>query len=229
MILYHHSLSTPCRFVRLMLSEYGIEPQLEEERLWQRREAFLELNPAGTLPVLVAEAGVPVCGAYPIGEYLDETRGVMARERRLMPEYPLERAEVRRLIDWFIVTLEADVVRTLVRERVHKLEMPQDRGGGAPNSAAMRAARANVRQHLRYLNWLAGTRDWLGAKTVSAADMAAGAAVSVLDYMGEIDWAEVPQARDWYGRMKSRPAFRPLLADRLRALTPVSHYADLDF
>lgn len=229
MILYHLPLSTPCRFVRLLLAEYSIEPDLHEEKPWERREAFLELNPAGSVPVLVAEAGVPICGAWPIGEYLDETRGVMARERRLMPEYPLERAEVRRLADWFTTKLDADVVRTLVRERVHKLEMPTDQGGGAPNSAALRAARANVRQHMRYVNWLAGTRDWLGATGISAADMAAGAALSILDYMGEIDWSEVPQARDWYGRMKSRPSFRPLLADRVRVLMPVSHYADLDF
>jgi len=229
MILHHQPMSAPSRFVRLLLAEYGVSAELREERPWERRAEFLALNPAGTLPVLVAEAGVPVCGAHPIAEYLDETRGVMARDRRLMPEYPLERAEVRRLVDWFILKLESDVLRALVRERIDKLHIPADRGGGAPDSGAMRAARANVRQHLRYLNWLAGTRDWLGAKSVSAADMAAGAAVSVLDYMGEIDWNEAPQARDWYSRVKSRPAFRPLLGDRVRGLTPVSHYADLDF
>jgi len=229
MILHHMPMSAPCRFVRLLLAEYGVEAELRDERPWERRQEFLALNPAGTLPVLIAEAGVPISGPYPVAEYLDETRGVMARERRLMPDYPLERAEVRRLVDWFIVKLEADVTRALVRERVDKLSMPAEMGGGAPDSRAMRAARANIRQHLRYLNWLAGTRDWLGAGAISAADIAAGAAVSILDYMGEIDWSEVPQARDWYTRMKSRPSFRPLLADRVRGLTPVSHYADLDF
>ena len=229
MILFHQTMSAPSRYVRLVLAEYGVDVELHEERPWERREEFLRLNPAGTLPVLIAEAGVPICGAYPITEYLDETRGVMARDRRLTPEYPMDRAEVRRLVDWFVVKLDADVVRTLARERVFKLEMPASLGGGAPDSGAMRAARANVRQHMRYINWLAGTRDWLGAKTVSIADMAAGASLSVLDYLGEIEWNEVPQARDWYGRMKSRPSFRPLLEDRVRGLTPVSHYADLDF
>ena len=90
-------------------------------------------------------------------------------------------------------------------------------------------ARANIRQHLRYLNWLAGTRNWLSGKTFTAADLAAAASVSILDYMGELTWAEAPQARDWYARVKSRPSFRPLLAERIRALSPVSHYADLDF
>jgi glutathione S-transferase len=29
--------------------------------------------------------------------------------------------------------------------------------------------------------------------------------------------------------VKSRPSFLPLLGDRVRGLSPVSHYADLDF
>ena len=29
--------------------------------------------------------------------------------------------------------------------------------------------------------------------------------------------------------MKSRPSFRPLLADRVPGVTPPAHYADLDF
>jgi len=50
-----------------------------------------------------------------------------------------------------------------------------------------------------------------------------------MDYLGEIDWNEYPQAKDWYQRVKSRPSFRPLLADKVRNLPPVAHYADLDF
>ena len=44
-----------------------------------------------------------------------------------------------------------------------------------------------------------------------------------------IDWSDFAAARDWYAKVKSRPSFRPLLADRVRGLSPVSHYADLDF
>ncbi|WP_306117461.1 MULTISPECIES: glutathione S-transferase family protein [unclassified Roseitalea] len=229
MILYHHPMSASSRFVRLMLSEYGVDVELYEERPWERRPSFLAISPGASLPVLVDQSGYPVVGAFPLAEYLDETRGAMARDRRLMPDYPLARAEVRRLVDWFLVKLESDVTRALVRERVFKLEMPAQSGGGSPNSAALRGARANMRQHMRYLDWLAGTRDWLGAKTISLADLAAAAAISVLDYMGEVPWAEAQHAPDWYSRVKSRPSFRPLLNERVRGLPPVSHYADLDF
>lgn len=229
MILHHHPMSAPSRFVRLVLAEYGVDAELYEERPWDRRRSFMAMSPGGEVPVLVDQTGFPIVGAHPITEYLDETRGALARQRRLMPDDPLHRAEVRRLVDWFLVKFDGDITRALVRERILKLDMPREQGGGSPDSGAMRAARANIAQHMRYLNWLAGTRDWLGTRSISVADLAAGASLSVLDYMGEVPWAELPQAREWYVRVKSRPSFRPLLSERVRGLVPVSHYADLDF
>lgn len=227
--LFHHPLYASCRFVRLAFGEYGEELSLIEERPWARRKEFLSLNPAGTIPVLLAEGDEPIVGAMVIAEYLDETRGVLRRERRLMAEDPMTRAEIRRLVDWYLVKTEADVTRHLVRERALKPLMGAEAGGGSPDSSAIRAARANVRQHMKYTNWLAATRDWLAGPRLSYADVAAAAALSVLDYLGEIDWQEHSAARDWYSRMKSRPSFRPLLRDRVRGLAPASHYADLDF
>lgn len=227
--LFHHPMFASCRFVRLCFSEYGEELSLIEEKPWARRKEFLALNPAGTLPVLLAEGDVPIVGASVIAEYLDETRGVLKRERRLFAEDPMERAEIRRLFDWYVVKMEGEVTRHLVRERVLKPQMPSAQGGGSPDSGAIRAARANVRQHLKYTNWLAGTRDWLAGGRLTYADIAAASALSVLDYLGEVGWSDFPAAKDWYTRVKSRPSFRPLLADRVRGISPVSHYADLDF
>ncbi len=227
--LFHHPMSAACRFVRIAFGEYGEELALIEEKPWSRRKEFLALNPAGTLPILLAEGDVPVVGAEVIAEYLDETRGVLKRDRRLLAENPMDRAEIRRLVDWYLVKTESEVTRHLVRERVLKPLMPDAAGGGSPDSTAIRAARANIRQHLKYTNWLAGTRHWLAGSRLTYADLAAAATFSVLDYLGEIDWREHAAARDWYVRVKSRPSFRPLLSDRVRGLAPVSHYADLDF
>ncbi len=228
--LFHFPLFSSCRFVRLVFAEYGEELALIEERPWQRRKEFLSLNPAATLPVLLAEGDVPIVGATVIAEYVDETRGVLKRDRRLFVEDPVTRAEIRRLVDWYLGKTESDINRHLVRERVLKSIMAgEGAGSGAPDSAAIRAARANVKQHLKYTNWLAGTRNWLAGTRLTYADLAAAAALSVLDYLGEIQWADYPAAKEWYTRMKSRPSFRPLLADRVRGQTPVSHYADLDF
>lgn len=218
-----------CRFIRLAFGEYGEELSLIEELPWMRRREFLAMNPAGTLPVLLAEGETPIVGATVISEYLDETRGALKRDRRLLAEDPMGRAEIRRLTEWYLVKAEAEVTRHLVRERVLKPIMPQELGGGSPDSGAIRTARANVRQHMKYINWLAGTRHWLAGPRISYADLAAASTISVLDYLGEVDWNGNSAAREWYTRMKSRPSFRPLLLDRVRGLSPVAHYADLDF
>lgn len=227
--LFHHPIYASCRFVRLVFAEYGEEIALIEEKPWARRKEFLAINPAGGLPVLLAEGDVPIVGAAVIAEYLDETRGVLKRDKRLFADDPMDRAEIRRLIDWYLGKAESEVTRHLVRERVFKPLMTAAEGGGSPDSGALRAARANIKQHMKYTNWLAGTRNWLAGDRLSYADMAGGAALSVLDYLGEIDWRAHPAARDWYARVKSRPSFRPLLNDRVRGVSAVSHYADLDF
>jgi glutathione S-transferase len=222
-------MSSASRFVRLILSEYGYQTELSEEQPWENRRDFLALNPAGTLPVYVDDSMRALCGATIISEYLDETSGIMKRDRRLLAEDPFQRAEIRRLTEWFLQKMQTDVTRPLVRERIFKLQMTPDQGGGAPDSKILRTSRSNIRQHMKYLSWLAGSRPWLAGDRISYADLAAAAAISVLDYLGEIDWSDAPTAKEWYQRLKSRPSFRPLLTERVRGVTPVSHYADLDF
>jgi glutathione S-transferase len=64
---------------------------------------------------------------------------------------------------------------------------------------------------------------------MSYADLAAAAHLSSIDFLGDVPWAEDETARSWYARVKSRPSFRPLLADRVPGITPSPTYADLDF
>ena len=93
----------------------------------------------------------------------------------------------------------------------------------------MRTGYAALRDHLEYLGWLAETRKWLAGASISLADFAAAAHLSSLDFIGDVDWSMSPAAKDWYARMKSRPSFRGVLADRVPGTTPPAHYADLDF
>jgi glutathione S-transferase len=71
--LFHHPFCPHSRFVRLALGEFALPARLIEERVWERREEFLVLNPAGTTPVLVAEGQPPIPGAPIIAEFLDES------------------------------------------------------------------------------------------------------------------------------------------------------------
>ena len=224
--LYHHPLDPHSRFIRLILAEHGLEPDFVEERVFERRQDFLLLNPAGTVPVLVEEDGTIVPGAGPIAEYLEETRG---EARRLMPETPADRAEVRRLVEWCNVKLYSEVSHWLVTEKVYKRFMSAAQGGGAPEMELVRAARSNIRHHLRYIGYLVGHRNWLAGDALTYADLAAAAHLSCVDFLGDVPWAEDEMAKSWYARVKSRPSFRALLTDRVAGITPADSYANLDF
>jgi glutathione S-transferase len=228
-LLFHHPFCPHSRFIRLTLGEYGLAVRLVEERVWERREAFLLLNPAGTTPVLVEEGHPAVPGADIIAEYLDEMRGAELDGRRLLPPEAGTRVEVRRLTGWFNLKFFEEVTNLLVVEKIYKRHMSVSHGGGPPDTQAIRAARSNMRYHLAYIGWLMRTRTWLAGERLSYADLAAAAHLSVADYLGDVPWSEDEGAKNWYARVKSRPSFRTILADILPGMPPSSTYADLDF
>jgi glutathione S-transferase len=227
--LFHQALCPHSRFVRLALGEYGADARLIEERVWERRQEFLALNPAGTTPVLMEEGAPPVPDAQIIAEYLDETRGAELGEHRLLPRDFGGRVEVRRLTTWFHGKFFTEVSGPLVTERVFKRRMTPEQGGGAPDTDAIRAALANIRYHLAYVGWLTRTRDWLAGARLTYADLAAAAHLSSVDYLGDVPWNEDDAAKAWYARVKSRPSFRPLLGEAHAGIPPSKTYADLDF
>jgi glutathione S-transferase len=228
MKLYHHPFCPHSRFARLALGEYGVSADLIEEEVMKRRPEFLELNPAGTTPVLV-EDGFAVSGPMIIAEYLDETRGTALGGHRLIPADPKTRAEVRRIASWFNDKFFTEVSELLVREKILKRRLATAEGGGPPDSMALHAARKNIRYHLQYIGWLLKTRGWLAADRLTFADLAAAAHLSAIDYLGDVPWEEDENAKNWYAKMKSRPSFRPILADIMPGLAPSKEYADLDF
>jgi len=227
--LFHHPSCPHSRFVRLILEELGLAARLVEERVWERREEFLALNPVGTTPVLVEEGVPPVPGAAIIAEYLAETRATAVARSRLMPAEAGERVEVRRLMSWFNDKFFAEASGPLVTERIYKRFISADEGGGAPDTEIMRAARSNIRYHLSYIGWLVRKRDWLAGDDLTYADLSAAAHLSAVDYLGDVPWDADETAKAWYARIKSRPSFRALLGETLPGLPPSPSYANLDF
>ena len=179
------------------------------------------MNPAAEVPVLVEADGRVIVDSGVICEFLEEVH----RERPLIGIDPVDRAEVRRLVAWFDLKMNREVTLNLVGEKMMKRIM----GYGEPNSNAIRAGHVNIRHHLDYIAYLVERRRWLAGDHFSLADIAAAAHLSVLDYIGDVPWSHHEPAKDWYARIKSRPAFRPLLADHLPGYPPPEHYADLDF
>ncbi|MFL4995345.1 MAG: glutathione S-transferase family protein [Microvirga sp.] len=228
-ILHSYPFCPQSRFARLIFAELGLEPEMVEEKPWDRRIPYLEINPAGNLPLFIDDNGLVVAGPMSLAEYLDETRGEDLRDRRFLPRDLAPRIEVRRLLDWFLVKFHGEVSDYLATEKIYKRFTPIELGGGPPDMGTIRAAQTNVRYHLKYIGFLISKRNWLAGDQMTYADLAAAAHLSVVDYLGDVPWDEDETAKHWYARIKSRPSFRALLADRVPGMAPAEHYDDLDF
>ena len=222
MLALHHFWLCPfSRKVRVVLGEKDVPFNLVFEKYWERPEAFLALNPAGQVPVLVDDDGIALADSNAICEYLDERYP----DRPLIGFDARARAETRRLVAWFDGKFFEEVTRNVVDEKVLKRFMRM----GHPDSGAIRAGQHNLGYHLDYIGWLTERRNWLAGDDFGLADVAAAAHLSCVDYLGDVPWSGHEAAKDWYARVKSRPSFRTLLADHIPGLAPPKHYADLDF
>jgi glutathione S-transferase len=219
--LFHLPLHAGSRIIRLLLTEKGLDFALKSEQVWERREAFLRLNPSGEVPVLHEPDGTAIAETTVIAEYVEE----VYPERSMLGRDALQRAEVRRLFSWFDRKFNREVTANLVDEKLMKRFMRM----GQPNSTAIRAGHSNIHHHLDYIAWLSERRNWLAGDDVSLADLAAAAHLSTVDYLGDVPWEQHAGAKDWYARIKSRPSMRPILADSIPGMPPPKHYADLDF
>ena len=222
-VLHHYQLSASSRFIRLLLAERGLMILPKLEIPWEYNEDFLSLNPAGDVPVLVGEDGMALSGATVIAEYIEETEDTSSHNL-LWGEAPA-RAEIRRLVHWFEYKFHREVGAPLLSERVIK----RFSGQGTTSSVVIRAAMSNLKIHLDYVDWLAEQGNWLTGKQISLSDLAAAAHLSVLDFLGDIDWSRHSEAKSWYAKMKSRPSFRDLLGDQVVGVNPPEHYSNLDF
>ena len=218
--LFHVPLSPFCRKVRLSLAEKRIECQLVEERYWEKDADFLRRNPAGKVPVLKID-GKTMAESAPICEWLEETYP----EPSLMPRGTDDRYEVRRLVSWFDDKFHNEVTANLLYERVNK----KITGQGYPESRNVKTGAQKIKFHLDYMTFLLDRRRWLAGDRMTLADFAAAAHLSSLDYISDVDWNRSDVVKDWYAKIKSRPAFRSILADQVPVFPPPAHYADLDF
>lgn len=223
--LLHMPLDPGCRFVRLLLAEKGLAARFVETPPWAPDSELAQANPAKTVPVLIDEpptgGEIGVAPAAAIAEYLEEAY----RDPPLLPATSAARAEARRLFHWFDLKFENEVNSLIVRRRIDG--GLQGRRWGDPEP--LKAAADALSWHLDYLSYLLERRTFLAGDRLTIADLAGTAHLSVNDYFGFVQWANFPEVKTWYQRMKSRPAMRPLLADRFDGAPPAAHYADLDF
>ena len=223
--LIHFPHDPLSRQVRLVLNEKSLHAQEIEKHPLDRLDDIATINPAVTLPVLQDEpphgGTVTICPVNAILEYLEEVYPKPA----LIPGTAAGRAEVRRLLAWFNDKFYREVHPFLAGEFIDKRLSRK----GQPDPEQLRHGRDQLVWHMDYINWLCEHRSWIGDDRLSLADFVCAAHLSVHDYCDLVPWSDFPHAKDWYARIKSRPAMRVLLQERIQGLPASRHYDNPDF
>ncbi|MBR6355396.1 MAG: glutathione S-transferase family protein [Alphaproteobacteria bacterium] len=219
-LLVHSNILPQCRKIRILMAEKKMLYVLKEETPWALSKDILKINPAGELPVFIFDGNI-ISGNYAITEFLEETY----TQNRLFVGNNKQRAEARRLVDWFDNKFQREVYQYIVGEKVYKrfaLRKP-------PESKRIQAGINNLRFHLEYIDWIVERNNYLVGDEFSLADISAAAQLSVIDYLGDVPWEDYKNTKLWYSKIKSRPSFKEILNDRIKNIYPSTHYTDLDF
>jgi glutathione S-transferase len=218
--LYYNTLCPISRFIKLLLDEHKIEYSIININFWQNPKDFFNINHAGEVPVLQTECGSCIISPYSILDFLkSRDTGIFlfsSTENRL---------EIERIIYWFNKKFYREVTEYIINEKVIKFY----NNSGNISAEAIRVARNNLSSHISYLEFLLSNRNWLAGESMSFADFAACAHLSILDYFGDINWSKSSIVKDWYSLIKSRPSFQKLLTESITGFNPSSHYRNLDF
>lgn len=159
-----------------------------------RTEAFLTMNPAGQVPVVVLDDGRPLAQSNAIIRYL-------ARDSALLPADAYEQAKVDELLFWEQYSHEPYVAVC----RYHMVYL----GRTAAERDADKVARGE--KAIDFLERALTGRTWLVGDHMSVAD------ISLLAYTrlapeGGFDLSVRPAVTDWIARCEAELAIEPLPA-----------------
>ena len=211
--LIHLMLSPSCRLARLVVAEKRVacDPAHAEDAR----------NP---MPVFIDLDGTRAEGIWAIVDHLESH----FPERPLAPEDPVERRASLRWLDWTMGPFHEQVTQRILYEKgAQRFTGAPDRR--APDMNVIRAGREELKLALGAVGRALEIAGNLSGRAPALGDLAMAAHLSALDYFGEVPWNEFPVASEWYVRMKSRPSFRSLLADRVPGQPPSLNYAELDY
>jgi glutathione S-transferase len=211
--LIHLMLSPSCRLARLIVAEKRVacDPVLAEDAR----------NP---MPVFIDLDGTRAEGVWAIVDHLEGHYP----DHPLAPEDPAARRAALRWVDWAMGPFHEQVTQRIVYEKAGQ-RFTGAAFSRAPDMNMIRAGREELKLALAAIGKAAESNGNLATRECTLGDLAVAAHLSALDYFGEVPWTDFPAAAEWYVRIKSRPAFRSILSDRVPGQPPVSHYAELDF
>lgn len=224
MKLAYYNFCPFSRALRIALIEKSIPFSLNILNPWESMQEDISVSPVSCIPVLhddIDGKNFRIISAHASYEYLEDAYN----DSSLYGEEVLIRAEVRRLISWMDNDFFNNVSSKLINEKIIKRLKDTE----FPNSMNISAAFSDLPYHLEYIDFLTGKRNWLAGGKFSMADIVAGAHLSILDYLGDIKWADYPNAKEWYIKLKSRPSFQEMLDDNIGSIISSPSYRNLDF
>ena len=164
----------------------------------QRRPEYLAINPAGQVPALVLEDGVPLTETVAIMDYV----AAMAPDKALAPTEPQARAR------WLSALVRMASAIHPVFTRVVRADMVVE--DEAARVKVSETARKRYADHLRELDALFADGPWLLGAQYTTAD----AHALVLFNWGKragFSMDDYPRLSRWKERMVERPAVRTVL------------------
>ncbi|MBN9554161.1 MAG: glutathione S-transferase family protein [Alphaproteobacteria bacterium] len=211
--LIHLMLSPSCRLARLILAEKRVacDPTSAEDAR----------NP---MPVFIDQDGTRIEGIWALVDHLE----THFPDHPLAPEDAGERRASLRWLDWALGPFHEQVTQRILYEKAAQ-RFTGAPGRRAPDMNVIRAGRDELKLALAAIGRALEAGGNLSGRAPALGDLAVAAQLSGLDYFGEVPWGDFPAANEWYVRMKSRPSFRSILADRVPGQPPAAHYAELDF
>ena len=218
--LYHYSIDPFSRVVRYILNEISADYILVEQNFWDCDEKFLRINNMGTVPVLLTDDGLVLNHHQLIVDYIYS---------KYEPDffYPEDNdtLTIRKICIWFNEKFYLECTKYFLQEKLVKSLSSKEQ----PNTHILSLARYNLGIHLEYLSHLLERTSYLAGDKFSLADICCVMQISALDFVGEIQWSKIPQVKDWYCIIKSKPSFRSFLKERIVGIPTPSHYSVLDF
>jgi glutathione S-transferase len=207
MKLYYDPISTTSRPLMMFAAEHRLPVEWELVSLFQgehQSEAFLAINPNGTVPLLLEDSFV-------LSESTAILRYLAAKAQS--PAYPQdlrERAMVDSAIDWFMTNFHYALGSSLAYPTLYPAMKPLSAHTFA--EVTERAA-ADTRRALKVLDehMIGRERNYVAGEGLTLADYV-GSSVVVLAEAIDFDLKPFRNVVRWLAVMKARPSWQPTYA-----------------
>jgi glutathione S-transferase len=193
---YYAPMSTAVR-ATWAVEELGVPCErikVDIQKKETKTDAFLKLNPNGTVPLLVVD-GTPIFESTAILIYLGETYGV---DKGLYPPPGLKRAETLKWIVWANVGF-FDPMNRFIRNTASYIPAEQH------NAKTAEAGKKDLGAAMEILDKTLTGKSYLVGDEFSLADLAVSSYFGWLKFMG-FDYSSYKNVSAWADRCLGRPA-----------------------